>query len=78
MFDVYFTDAYVLLGVHLIAWFDSFVSQKVRRVDLGCECVGKVSKWVGVIVGDVAQVPSKRLTNTMFYGQAILSQSIIS
>lgn len=54
MFDVYFTDAYVLLGVHLMAVFDSFVFQKVKRVDLGCECVGKVSKWVGVIVGDVA------------------------
>lgn len=44
MFDVYFTDAYLLLGVHLIAVFESFVFQKVKRVDLGCECVGKVSK----------------------------------
>lgn len=54
MFDVYFKDTYVLLGVHLIAVFDSFVFQKVKRVDLGCECVGKVSKWLGVIVEDVA------------------------
>lgn len=29
MFDVYFTGAYVLFGVHLIAVFDSFVFQKV-------------------------------------------------
>lgn len=54
MLDIYFTDVYVLLGVHVIALFDSLVFQKVKRVDLGCERVGKVSKWIGVIVGDVA------------------------
>lgn len=76
MSNLDFKDTHVLFVVHLIAVFGVLERQ---RVELGWKYVGKVSKWVCVIVGDVAYVPSRGINDAMLFdGQPMLSQLIIS